>query len=123
MDRSTTLKEGYGLTPDQLANPLNNPLASKVDNAARSAHETTDKIADAASAGIDRTRETMHKAVDGAASAAQSTAGYASSMIDQAKQAQTKALDQACATIRARPIASVVGALIGGYLLGRLARF
>ncbi|HSS69156.1 MAG TPA: hypothetical protein VLQ46_00710 [Casimicrobiaceae bacterium] len=121
MNRTTSPKEGY-TSPDQFNNPLNNPLGSKVDTAARGAHDTTDKIADAASSGIDRTREAVHRGVDSAANAAQSTAAYASSVIDQANQAQTQALEQACAAIRARPIATVVGALIAGYLLGRLAR-
>ena len=83
MDRSTTpstYKEG--LSPH--ANPLNTPAGAKVDTAARSSHETTDKISDAASGGIERARYTAHRAVDGAASTAHSTANYASSMIDQA---------------------------------------
>jgi len=41
---------------------------------------------------------------------------------DQAKEVQTKLTESACASIRARPLASVAGALVVGYLLGRLAR-
>jgi hypothetical protein len=119
MDRTSTTPYKEGLSPQ--ANPVTNPLGSKVDSAARSAHETTDKIADTASGGIERARDSAHRAVDGAASAAQSTASYASSMIDQAKQ--SKLLEQTCDSIRARPLVAVVGAVIGGYLLGRLARF
>ena len=118
MDRTTTLREGS----DHPADSLSSPVASKVENVARSAHVATDKIADAASSQIDRTRDTVHRAVDGAASAAQSTAGYASSVMEQAKQTQSRALDAASASIRARPITAVVGAIIAGYLLGRLAR-
>ena len=121
MDRTTTLNEGAGLP--RPANPLNNPIGTKVDSVARTAHDSTDRIADAASAQVDRARDTAHRAIDGAASTAQSGAGYASSMIDQAKQTQAKVLDSACASIRARPLTAVIGALIGGYLLGRLARF
>jgi ElaB/YqjD/DUF883 family membrane-anchored ribosome-binding protein len=121
MDRTTTLNEGAGAA--RPANPLSNPIGAKVDNLARSAHDTTDRIADAAAGQIDRARETAHRAVDGAAATAQSGAGYASSMIDQAKQTQAKVLDSACTSIRARPLTAVVGAVIGGYLLGRLARF
>jgi ElaB/YqjD/DUF883 family membrane-anchored ribosome-binding protein len=121
MDRTTTLNEGTGAA--RPANPLTNPVGAKVDSVARSAHDATDRIADGASAQIDRARETAHRVVDGAASTAQSGSGYALSMIDQAKQTQAKVLDSACATIRARPLTAVVGAVIGGYLLGRLARF
>jgi len=35
---------------------------------------------------------------------------------------QTKITQAACASIRARPISTVAGALVIGYLLGRLAR-
>jgi len=121
MDRTTTLNEGAGSA--RPASPLNNPIDAKVDSVVRSAHEATDRVADAASAQIGRARESVHQAVDGAASTAHSGAGYAASAIDQTLQTQQKVVESACASIRARPLMAVAGAAIGGYLLGRLARF
>jgi hypothetical protein len=41
---------------------------------------------------------------------------------EQAKQVQTQFTEAASASIRARPITAVAGALVVGYLLGRVAR-
>jgi hypothetical protein len=37
-------------------------------------------------------------------------------------EVQTRLTESVCTSIRARPIATVAGALVVGYLLGRLAR-
>ena len=99
-----------------------NPVSAKVDSAAQAAHQTTDKIADQATAQVDRSAEAVHRAVDSAADTAMSAAEWASTIAEQAKQAQTRLTESASASIRARPIATVAGALVVGYLLGRLAR-
>jgi len=72
----------------------------KIQSATDAAHETTDKVARAATIQVDRLRGTAHDAVDGTASLVES----------------------ACASIRSRPLASVAGVLVVGYLLGRLTR-
>ncbi len=117
MDRTTTIGGHFaaGSSPP-------NPVNAKVEGAAQAAHETTDKIAYKAVAQVDRVSATMHRAVNSAADAARSAAGWASSIPEQAKQAQTRLTEAASASIRARPIAIVAGALIVGYLLGRFAR-
>ena len=105
------------------ANPENaNPLSAKVEDAALTAHQTTDKIADKAAAQVDRLSGTAHRVVDSAAAAASSAAEWASGIPEQAKQAQAQLTEAASASIRARPIATVAGALVIGYLLGRLGR-
>ena len=71
---------------------------NRVRNATRAAHETTDRMARAATVQVDRLRGTAHHAVDGAASL----------------------LESATASIRSRPIAAVAGVLLVGILLGRL---
>jgi ElaB/YqjD/DUF883 family membrane-anchored ribosome-binding protein len=116
MDRTTTMGS---LTSGSNAT---NPASAKVEGAAQSAHQTTDKIADKATAGVDRLSGTAHRAINSAADAATSTAEWASTIPEQAKQVQTRLTDSASASIRARPIATVAGALVVGYLLGRLAR-
>ena len=106
MDRATTMGDNLaagGNTADV--------VSVKVDNAALAAHKTTDKIADGA-----------HRAVDTTADAAKSAARWASTIPEQAKQVQTQFTEAASASIRARPITAVAGALVVGYLLGRVAR-
>jgi len=107
--------------------PNTNPVGAKVEDAAQAAHQTTDKIADKATAQVDRLSGTAHRVVDSAADAASSAADaassaaeWASAIPEQAKQVQTRLTETASASIRERPIAIVAGALVVGYLLGRL---
>jgi hypothetical protein len=98
------------------------PVSSKVEGAAQAAHQATDKIAHEAAAQVERLSGTAHRAVSGAAEVASSAAEWASAVPEQAKAAQVRLTDAASASIRARPIAAVAGALLIGYLLGRLRR-
>jgi ElaB/YqjD/DUF883 family membrane-anchored ribosome-binding protein len=117
MERTTTL--GGNLTA---ASHNSNPITARLDGAAEVAHRTTDKIADQANAHVDRSADAVHRAVDSAADTATSAAEWASSVSEQARQVQTRLTESASASIRARPIATVAGAIVVGYLLGRLAR-
>jgi methyl-accepting chemotaxis protein len=117
MERTTTL--GAILTAD--SNPPI-PVGAKVEGLAQAAHRTTDKIADKAATQVDRSAEAVHRAVDSAADATTSAAEWASTIAEQAQQVQMRLTESASASIRARPIATVAGALVVGYLLGRLAR-
>lgn len=110
MDRTTPLST----TPTN-TNP-------KIENVAQTAHKVVDTVADKTTAQVDRLSSTAHRAVDKTAGAATHAAGWASSLPDQAKEVQTRLADSICTSIRARPIATVAGALIVGYLLGRIAR-
>jgi ElaB/YqjD/DUF883 family membrane-anchored ribosome-binding protein len=121
MDRSTTMGGNSPLGSD--TTPLSNPAGNaRVEGAAQTAHRTVDSIADKATTQVERVSGTAHRALNTAAEAATSAAEWASSVPEQAKQVQTKITDAACNSIRARPIATVAGALVIGYLLGRLAR-
>jgi hypothetical protein len=114
MDRSATMGGNSPLGNN--ANPLSNPAGdARVEGAAQTAHRTVDTIADTATTQV-------HRAVNTAVEAATSAAEWASSVPEQAKQVQTKITEAACNSIRARPISTVLGALVIGYLLGRLAR-
>jgi ElaB/YqjD/DUF883 family membrane-anchored ribosome-binding protein len=105
------------MTMGRSASPgLDNPATNlDVEGAAQSAHQTIDKVADRMSAAA-------HRAVDSTASAATTTAQWASGIPDQARRAQTRFTEVACENIRARPLTMVASALAVGYLLGRLAR-
>ena len=118
MERSTTVGGNYtgsGNGP--------NLAHAKIEGAAQAAHQATDKVADKATEQVDRMSATAHRAIDGGASAASSAAEWASTIPEQAKQMQAEFVESASASIRARPIATVAGALVVGYLLGRLARW
>jgi ElaB/YqjD/DUF883 family membrane-anchored ribosome-binding protein len=97
-----------------------NPASAKVEDVAQTAHQTTDRIADKAASQVDRLSGTAHRAVNSAADAASSAAEWASAIPEQAKHVQAQLTEAASASIRARPIAIVAGALVVGYLLGRL---
>ena len=99
------------------------PASAKVEGAAQSAHSTVDAVADKATQQVGRLSDSAHRALNSAADAASTATEWASALPEQAKQVQAKVTDAACAQIRARPITTVAGALVVGYLLGRLARF
>jgi ElaB protein len=117
MDRLTT---GGTTSPGGNTNPA---TAARLESAAQTAHQTVDKVADRTATQVDRLSGAAHQAVNSAADAAASAANWASSIPEQASQAQTRITEAACTSIRARPLATVAGALVAGYLLGRLARF
>ena len=114
MDRTTPLST----TPSNI-NPNINP---KIENAAQTAHKVVDTVADKTTAQVDRLSGTAHRAVDKTAGAATQAAGWASTLPDQAMEVQSRLTESVCTSIRARPIATVAGALVVGYLLGRIAR-
>ena len=121
MDRTTPM--GGSLTASGSHANLNaNPANAKIEDAAQVAHQTTDKIADKATAQVDRLSGMAHRAVNSAAEAASSAAEWASAIPEQAERVQAQLTEVTRASIRARPIATVVGALLVGYLLGRLGR-
>ena len=111
-----------GTRPNLANTPNANAIGAKVEGGAQTAHQATDKIADKATSQVDRLSGTAHRAVDNAADAASSAAEWASNIPEQAKQVQAQLTEAASASIRARPIVTVAGALFVGYLLGRLAR-
>ncbi|MEO8303267.1 MAG: hypothetical protein ABI724_04050 [Betaproteobacteria bacterium] len=121
MDRPTNMGGNTLLAGN--SNPMSSqPTSPKVDGAAQAAHQTVDKVADKATMQVDRLSGTAHRAVNSAADAAGTAAEWASTIPDQAKQMQAKFLDTASAQIRGNPVSSVAGAVVIGYLLGRLAR-
>ena len=117
MDRTTT-------TTGSLASGSSaaNAVGAKMEGVAKSAHQATDQLADKATAGVDRLSGTAHHAINSAADAATSAAEWASTISEEARQVQARFTESASASIRARPITTVAGALVVGYLLGRLAR-
>ena len=122
MDHSVPMGGSLASGSTRPNSPTANPLNARVEDAAKTAHHATDKIADAAAGQVDRLAGTAHRAIDGAASAASSAAEWTASIPEQAKQGKAQLGEAASASIRAHPIVTVAGALFVGYLLGRLAR-
>ncbi len=128
MDRSTS----NATTPSVASMPRNlstGEYTDRIEAAAQSAHTQTDRLAESATAQVERMRGSAHRAVDGAAAAAQSAADraasfadQASSVIDQAKQTQASLTEAAATSIRTHPLVAVSAVAVLGYLLGRLAR-
>ena len=118
MDRTTPMESNRTGTGSAA-----NPASAKIEDVAQTVHQTTDRIADKTASQVDRLSGTAHRAVNSAADAASSAAEWASAIPEQAKQVQAQFTEAASASIRARPIAIVGGALVVGYLLGRLARY
>lgn len=92
---------------------------SKIESGAQTAHQAVDKVAERAASSVGRASGAAHQAVDSAAGAATSAAEWASTIPER----RARLSESACASIRARPISTVAGAAVVGYLLGRLARF
>jgi hypothetical protein len=70
MDHTSSM--GGSLTSGTRPNSPNaNPLGTKVEGAAQTAHETMDKMVDKTAAQVDRLGGTAHRAVDNAADAVQ----------------------------------------------------
>ncbi len=115
---------------DQVANgtvvPGGNSTASgnnaSVENAAAMAHKTVDRFADSATSQVDRLSGTAHRAVNQTADAASLAADWATQIPEQARRVQATMSESMCTAIRARPLASLAGVAVVGYLLGRLAR-
>ena len=122
MDQITPMGSSLTGSGSRAAAPNINPMGVKIEDAAQAAHQTTDKIADKATAQVDRLSGTAHRAVDSASDAASSAAEWASDIPEQAKKVQAQLTEGLSASIRARPIATLAGALIIGYLLGHLGR-
>jgi len=115
---------------DQVANgvavPGGNSTASgsnaRVEHAAAMAHQTVDRLADSATSQVDHLSGTAHRVVNQTADAASLAADWATQIPEQARRVQVTMSESVCTAIRARPLTSLAGLAIVGYMLGRLAR-
>ena len=114
MDRSPAF--GSTTTPGTSSTNTN----AKVESAAMAAGNRSDR--GFATTKVDQLSGTAHRAVNRTADAVASATDWAATIPEQAKQAQARFTESACTAIRAKPLQTVAGTLIVGYLLGRLAR-
>jgi len=94
----------------------------RVESAAHSLHQATDKIADTATEQIDRVSGTVHRAVNATADAASVAADWASTLPQQAQETQARLAGSAREMVRARPLGIVAAAFVVGAVFGRALR-
>jgi hypothetical protein len=95
---------------------------AKIDSAATAAHRATDAVSDTATAQLDKLSGSAHSAIDSSDAGTKSLADSASTFSQQSMQLHSQLKESACASIRANPLATLTGALVVGYLVGRIAR-
>jgi len=100
---------------------MNSPN-SVVENAAAKAHTTVDSAASKAIPAVDKTAELAHRTINRVADVAAPAADWALQSGQQVSEKYNSAMDTCVATVRERPIATIAGALLVGYLFGRFQR-
>ena len=84
------------------------------------AHDTIDKVADAARPAVDRMADGAHGAVDSVAHAATHAAETLSARGEQLKDVQARATDGLLEYMRAKPFTSLGIAAAAGFLLSKI---
>ena len=93
-----------------------------VGTAADRAHDVVDRAAQKAAPAIDRVANAAHRTIDKAAEAATPAAQWVGDQGSKLAHTSTD-LAEACSTqIRAQPLVAVGGALLLGYIFGKLMR-
>ncbi len=101
-------------------NTLTYPNA--VADMAGRAHQAVDDVADKAAPAVDRASAAAHRTIDRVAGTATPAADWMAESAHKVVTRSTELADSCGAQVRARPFASVLGAVALGYLFGRLWR-
>jgi len=99
-----------------------NSLNTIVEPAAAKAHIAVDSAASKALPVVDKAAEMAHRTINRVADVAAPAADWALESGKQVTEKYNSALDTCVATVRQRPIATLAGALLVGYLFGRFQR-
>jgi len=99
-----------------------NSLNTVVEPAAAKAHIAVDSAASKALPVVDKAAEMAHRTINRMADVATPAADWALQSGQQVTAKYNSALDTCVATVRQRPIATIAGALLAGYLFGRFQR-
>jgi ElaB/YqjD/DUF883 family membrane-anchored ribosome-binding protein len=95
---------------------------NSVSGAAMRAHHLVDDVAEKATPAVKSATAAAHQTIDKVATAGASAADWVASSSKKVKDNGTAMADAASGQIRARPLATVAGALVLGYLIGRILR-
>ncbi len=99
-----------------------NSLNTVIEPAAAKAHIAVDTAASKALPVVDKAAEMAHRTINRVADVAAPAADWALESGKQVTEKYNSALDTCVATVRQRPIATLGGALLVGYLFGRFQR-
>jgi ElaB/YqjD/DUF883 family membrane-anchored ribosome-binding protein len=119
MDNASTMSGNN--SPTGNSTPMGDN-SKRVAGTADRAHEAVDRAADKAAPMLERASTVAHKTIDKVASAAMPAAEWASESTRQLATRSSEFADEASNFVRARPLATVAGALAIGYLLGKISR-
>lgn len=97
-----------------------NALLRSVNQAGNSLHDSIDKATQPAHSTVDRAASMAHSTVDKLASGANSVAGKVSEHAHLLTDVPLQAVDYSKAYIKDHPLQAVGGALLLGYIFGRL---
>jgi ElaB/YqjD/DUF883 family membrane-anchored ribosome-binding protein len=95
-----------------------NPLSGITDRA----HHAVDRLATKATPAIERASSTAHRTIDKVADSAAPAVDWATENSRQVAVRSSEVKESCAGFVRARPLASVAGALVVGYFAGRLLR-
>lgn len=109
-------------TNNLTANPgtIGKNVGSNIDNATAGAHQTIDKVSEAARPAVDRVATGAHQVVDKLAGVAASAAETIGAKGEQLKLAQDKLTEASRDYVRENPLTSIGIAVAAGFLLSRL---
>jgi hypothetical protein len=102
--------------------PSKHAVDHTVIRTASAAHRVVDAFADRALTGVGKVSGSLHVAVNHAADAANSAAGWVAQAPAQMEQKTVTLSKRAIATVKARPFVTVASAIALGFIIGRLAR-
>ncbi len=97
-----------------------NAVLRSVSQAGSSLHDSIDKVTQPAHSTVDRAASVAHSTVDKLASGANTVAGKVSEHAHLLTDVPLQAVDYSKAYIKDHPLQAVGGALLLGYLFGRL---
>jgi ElaB/YqjD/DUF883 family membrane-anchored ribosome-binding protein len=99
-----------------------NKVASRLDRTRTGAHNTIDKVSDAARPAVDRLASGAHRAVDAIAGAATQAAQTVAAKGSRLKNAEAQLVEDCRTYVRSNPGTSIGIAVGAGFILGRLLR-
>ncbi len=102
------------------ANPTDSALLRGVDHAGSSLHDTIDKMAAPTKGTVDKVASAAHSTVDKLAGGASTVASKLAEHSHLLTDVPLQAVDYSKAYIKDHPLQAVGGALVIGWLLGRL---
>ena len=101
--------------------PADSALLRNVNQAGSSLHDSIDKATQPVHSTVDRAASVAHSTVDKLASGASTVAGKVSEHAHLLTDVPLQAVDYSKAYIKDHPLQAVGGALLLGYLFGRMA--